>query len=128
VTRARNGKLRIRIRDLREYIGKLELQNRRLEEERRVVAVGEVQRRQAGENWRQQISLMQRETVSYEQELRDRLRVREEEALRSMQTQELEIKERNRIRRESFKQDVYTPYHKLESREFPSDPQYFRRI
>lgn len=32
VTRGRNNKLRIRIRDLREYIAKLEAQNRRLED------------------------------------------------------------------------------------------------
>lgn len=152
--RGRNSKLRLRIRDLAEYVGKLELQNRRLEEERRVMAAGEVQRRQAGENWRQQISVLQRETFSYEQELRGRLRVKEEEALRSMQAQELEIKERNRVRRESFvdlatphhrldastpsykldaskpyyKLDASTPYHKLEARELSSDPHFFRRI
>lgn len=46
-----------------------------------------------------------------------------------MQAQELEIKERNRQRRESFKQgEVSTPYHKLDSREIATDPQYFRRI
>lgn len=67
LTRARNNKLRVRIRDLAEYIAKLEGQNRRLEEERRVAAAGELQRRQAGENWRYQISLLQRETLSYEQ-------------------------------------------------------------
>lgn len=65
VTRGRNNKLRIRIRDLREYIAKLEAQNRRLEDERRIIASSELQRRQAGENWRQQISLLQRETLSY---------------------------------------------------------------
>jgi hypothetical protein len=56
--------------------------------------------------------------------------VKEEEALRSVQAQELEIKERNRRRRESFKQgDVSTPYHKLDSREMPTpEQQYFRRI
>jgi uncharacterized protein YlxW (UPF0749 family) len=48
VTRGRNNKLRIRIKDLMEYIAKLELQNRRLEEERRVAASSELQRRQAG--------------------------------------------------------------------------------
>lgn len=38
MTRGRNNKLRIRIKDLREYIAKLEAQNRRLEDERRVMA------------------------------------------------------------------------------------------
>lgn len=65
VTRGRNNKLRLRIRDLREYIAKLEAQNRRLEDERRIIASSELQRRQAGENWRQQISLLQRENLSY---------------------------------------------------------------
>jgi hypothetical protein len=45
-----------------------------------------------------------------------------------MQAQELEIKERNRIRRESFKQEVSTPYKKLENHELPSDAQFYRRI
>jgi hypothetical protein len=90
--------------------------------------MGEFNRRQGGENWRHQISVLQRENLSCEQELRGRLRVKEEEALRSMQAQELEIKERNRIRRESFKQEVSTPYKKLETHELPSDAQFYRRI
>lgn len=35
--RGRNSKMKIRIRDLMGYIAKLELQNKRLEEERRVI-------------------------------------------------------------------------------------------
>ena len=90
--------------------------------------MGEFSLRKGGESWRHQIGVVQRENLSYEQELRERLRVREEEALRSMQAQELEIKERNRMRRDSFKQEVYTPYRKLDNHELPSDAQFYRRI
>ena len=63
----RNNKLKVRIRDLMGYISKLELQNKQLEEERRVLSANEMQRRQVGEEWRNKIEYLRHEHLSYEQ-------------------------------------------------------------
>jgi hypothetical protein len=86
-TRTRNSKLKIRIKDLMGYVEKLELQNRRLEEERRVIQTSELHRRQTGDDWRIKINALQREHLSYETELREKMRVKEEQSLRSIRTQ-----------------------------------------
>jgi len=49
--------------------------------------VNEMQRRQIGEDWRSKISLLQREHFSYEQEIRSKMKGKEEDALRSIQAQ-----------------------------------------
>jgi hypothetical protein len=75
-----------------------------------------------GENWRERIDSLQKEHLSYEYELRQKMRDKEEQALRSVQAQELEIRERNRMRMQSGSKFVggYPPTF--------SDPAYFRRI
>jgi hypothetical protein len=88
-SRSRNTKLKIRIKDLIGYIEKLEFQNRRLEEERRVIQVNEIQRRQTGDDWRVKIETLKREHLSYETDIREKIRAKEEHALRNIQTQEL---------------------------------------
>ena len=42
--RSRNSGLRVRIKDLMLYIEKLELQNRRLEEEKRILQISDMNR------------------------------------------------------------------------------------
>ena len=98
-SRSRNNKLRIRMRDLMGYIEKLEAQNRRLEEERRVIQMSELHRKRAGEDWRVKIDTLQKENLSYETDLRERIRIKEEEAIRNVRVQEMEIQERNQKRR-----------------------------
>lgn len=85
--RTRNSKLRIRMKDLHNYVAKLEVQNRRLEEERRIIQAGEMQSRQAGGDWRAKIEVLQREHLSYDTELRDKMRVKEEASLRNVEVQ-----------------------------------------
>ncbi len=97
--RGRNNKLRIRIRDLMTYIQKLEVQNQRLEQERRVLQVSDMQKRQVGEDWRSRIQSLQKEYLSYEWELKEKLRQKEEHTLREVQIQEQQMHDRNQRRR-----------------------------
>lgn len=69
------------------YIEKLEFQNKRLEEERKILQVNSMNRRQSGEDWRVKIEALKREHLSYENDIREKMRVREEQSLRNVQTQ-----------------------------------------
>lgn len=81
------------------YIQKLEVQNQRLEQERRVLQVSDMQKRQAGEDWRSRIQSLQKEYLSYEWELKEKLRQKEEHTLREVQIQEQQMHDRNQRRR-----------------------------
>lgn len=58
-----------------------------------------MQKMEFREDWRLRIDALQKEYLSYETDLRDRIRLKEEAALKSIQAQEMEIQERNQRRR-----------------------------